>query len=211
MSLILACDSVALGFSLANFFANGSKDVIINRLDQYGGYVAAKAVGNVITPEVLLPIFVKSKVAFDLLQHSSSLPGQPEGVATVTLVFSTAGLITKTGDVPTNATMKAVIAAFVEYMSSVTNSGNIPFAYIRMRRLNLTFKQHIQMQLILFGLLVSVTGCCIVVVCFTKRFIKRSRLFFKKSVNTIQIIKKFRLTRLRNSNLRLVKVVKLGN
>lgn len=39
--LMLARDSVALGFSLANFFANGGKEILINSAAQYGGYIAA--------------------------------------------------------------------------------------------------------------------------------------------------------------------------
>ena len=35
--LLLARDSVALGFSLANFFANGGKEILINSAAQYGG------------------------------------------------------------------------------------------------------------------------------------------------------------------------------
>ena len=55
--LLLARDSVALGFSLANFFANGGKEILINSAAQYGGYIAATAVGNSITPEILIPAF----------------------------------------------------------------------------------------------------------------------------------------------------------
>ena len=93
--LLLARDSVALGFSLANFFANGGKEILINSAAQYGGYIAATAVGNSITPEILIPVFANSKLATDFLQLSNNLPGQPERVATVALVFSTAGLLTK--------------------------------------------------------------------------------------------------------------------
>ena len=35
--LMLARDSVALGFSLVNFFANGGKQILINSAAQYGG------------------------------------------------------------------------------------------------------------------------------------------------------------------------------
>ena len=206
--LLLARDSVALGFSLANFFANGGKEILINSAAQYGGYIAATAVGNSITPEILIPVFANSKLATDFLQLSNNLPGQPERVATVAFVFSTAGLLTKTGDIPTNATMGALIAAFADYMGSVVNSGNVPFVYRRPKRMNLTFKQHMQMQLLLLGLLVTISGCSIVIIYFTKSLIRRSWLFFKKSIKTI---KKFRLKRLNNSNSRLVKWIKLND
>jgi hypothetical protein len=180
------------GFSLANFFANGGKEILINSAAQYGGYIAATAVGNSITPEILIPVFANSKLATDFLQLSNNLPGQPERVATVALVFSTAGLLTKTGDIPTNATMGALIAAFADYMGSVVNSGNVPFFYRRPKRMNLTFKQHMQMQLLLLGLLVAISG----VIYFTKSLIRRSWLFFKKLIKTI---KKFRKTYFNNN------------
>lgn len=205
---MLTRNSVALGFSLANFFANGGKEILINSAAQYGGYIAATAVGNSITPEILIPVFANSKLAADFLQFSNNMPGQPERVATVAFVFSTAGLLTKTGDIPTNATMGALIAAFADYMGSVVNSGNVPFGYRRPKRMNLTFKQHMQMQLLLLGLLVAISGCSIVIIYVTKILIKRSRLFFKKSIKTI---KKFRLKRLNNSNSILVKWVKLND
>lgn len=46
--LMLAQESFALGFSLANFFTNGGKDVLINSAAQYGGYIATTTVGNAI-------------------------------------------------------------------------------------------------------------------------------------------------------------------
>lgn len=205
---MLTQNSVALGFSLANFFANGGKEILINSAAQYGGYIAATAVGNSITPEILIPVFANSKLAADFLQFSNNMPGQPERVATVAFVFFTAGLLTKTGDIPTNATMGALIAAFADYMGSVVNSGNVPFGYRRPKRMNLTFKQHMQMQLLLLGLLVAISGCSIVIIYVTKILIKRSRLFFEKSIKTI---KKFRLKRLNNSNSILVKWVKLND
>ena len=180
--LLLARDSVALGFSLANFFANGGKEILINSAAQYGGYIAATAVGNSITPEILIPVFANSKLATDFLQLSNNLPGQPEKVATVASVFSTAGLLTKTGDIPTNATMGALIAAFADYMGSVVNSGNVPFVYRRSKRMNLTFKQHMQMQLLLLGLLVAISGCSIVIIYSTKSLI----IILKDCISTLR-------------------------
>ena len=179
---LLTRDSVALGFSLANFFANGGKEILINSAAQYGGYIAATAVGNSITPEILIPVFANSKLATDFLQLSNNLPGQPEKVATVASVFSTAGLLTKTGDIPTNATMGALIAAFADYMGSVVNSGNVPFVYRRSKRMNLTFKQHMQMQLLLLGLLVAISGCSIVIIYSTKSLI----IILKDCISTLR-------------------------
>ena len=192
--LMLAQDSVAMGFSLVNFFANGGKQILMNSAAQF----FATSVGNTITPEILVPIFANSKLAADFIQCSNTMPVQAERVARVAFVFATAGIITKTTDIPTNATM----GALVEYMGSVVNSGKVPFIYRRPKRMNLTFKQHMQMQILLLGLLFAITGCSIVIIYFTKCLIRRSRLFFKKSIKTI---KKFRLKRLNNSNSILVK------
>ena len=65
--LMLARDSVALGFSLVNFFTNGDKQILINSAAQYGGYITATAVGNTIIPEILIPVFANSNLAADFL------------------------------------------------------------------------------------------------------------------------------------------------
>ena len=63
------------------------------------------------------------------------------------------------------------------------------------------------MQLLLVGLLVTILGCSIVIIYFTKSLIRRSWLFSKKST---KMIKKFRLKRLNNSNRILVRWIKLN-
>lgn len=161
--LILTRDTVAFGFSLANFFANGGKQVLINSAAQYGGYIASTAIGNNIGPSILLPIISNSKLAGDFIQFSNNMPVQPERVATVAFVFSTAALITKTGDIPMNATMGALIATFADYMSSVTSSGSTPFIHRIPKRMNLTLKQHILMQFLFLGVSVTIVVCSIVI------------------------------------------------
>jgi hypothetical protein len=200
--LMLSRDSVAMGFSLADFFANGGKQILLNTAAQYGGYIASTAVGNTLTPSILIPVVANSKLAADFLQASHGMPGQPERVAAVAFLFSAAGLITKVGDIPTNASMGAVIAAFAGYMGSVVNNGNVPFTYIHAKRMNFTFKQHMQMHVLLLGLIMASLGCSVIVIYFTKKLIRRSRSFFK----TIQ---NFRLKRLNKSNSRLVKWIKI--
>ena len=98
--LTLGRDAVATAFLLADFFANDSKQILINSAAQYGGYFAAKTVGNQIFPSIIIPIVANSKLSADFLQASQNMPGHPERVATVAFVFSTAGLITKTADIP---------------------------------------------------------------------------------------------------------------
>jgi hypothetical protein len=45
------------------------------------------------------------KVASDFIQASHNMPGQSERAAAVAFLLSTAGLLTKTNDITTNATM----------------------------------------------------------------------------------------------------------
>lgn len=138
-------------FTLADFFANDGKQVLINSAAQYGGYFAAKAVGNTIVPSILIPIVANSKLGADFLPTSQGMPGHPERVATVAFIFSTAGLITKTADIPTNATMGALIPALADYMGSfVSNNGPIPFVFISRKRtlIKRTFKQEVQMEML---------------------------------------------------------------
>ena len=204
--LMLARDSAVLGFSLMNFLENGGKKILINSAAQYVGYVSTKAVANNITPDMVFPVIVNSKIAVNFLQVTNKLPGQPETVATVAGAFTIAGLLARNTDIPTNALTGGLIAAFADYMASVVTSGKVPFAYYRPKRLNLTFKQHMKMEILLLGSLFAIAGCFIIIIYFTKTLIKRSRLFFKKSIKTI---KNFRLKRLTNSNKKLVKWVKI--
>lgn len=123
--LTLGRDTVSTAFSLADFFANDGKQILINSAAQYGGYFAAKTVVNQIALSILIPIVANSKLGTDFLQASQNMPGHPERVATVAFVFSTAGLITKTTGIATNATMGALIAAFADYMSSFVNNNGL--------------------------------------------------------------------------------------
>lgn len=83
------------------------------------------------------------------------MPIQTKRTTTVALLFSAAAAITKSGDIPTNAAIGPLIAVFVQYMLSVPTNGNHPFAYIHGRRINLTTKQHIQMELLLTGIIIG--------------------------------------------------------
>lgn len=200
--LALGRDAVVTAFSLADFFANGGKQILINSAAQYGGYFAAKTVGNQIDPSILIPIVANSKLGADFLQASQAMPGHPERVATVAFVFSSAGLITKTTDILTNATMGALIAAFADYMASfVNNNGPIPFAFMSSRRrlIKRTFREQIKMEMLLLGLILASLGCFVIVVVFTKNFLKKS----------IKTIKNFRVKPWYNSNTTLVEWIKM--
>lgn len=94
---------LVIGFSVGDFFANGGKQILINSIAQYGGYIGATTVNNVMTPLILIPIVSNLNIAKDFILVSSNMPEQAERVATVTLLFSAAGLITKTGNIPINA------------------------------------------------------------------------------------------------------------
>lgn len=151
-----------------------------------------------------MPLFTNSKIATDYLEATQSMPGHAERVATVALVFSLGGLIIKTGDLPTNLGMVSLVIAFADYMASVGNSGGHPFGYLRAaKRLNLTFKQHAQIQLLL-----STLTFFIVVIYLTKNLIngnlmKGSRSFVKRSIKNLQQFypSKKRMVKLNFTNL----------
>lgn len=157
--LALGRDYVATAFTLGDFFANGGKQIILNSLAQYGGYVGAQAVGNQFTPQILLPIISNTQLASKFLQ----IPGMPpvqERIATLAFTLGAGAAVTKTGDVPMNIAAGTLIAALSQYMGSCVNNGNIPFAYMHPKRMNLTLKQHIQMQILIIGGIVIIV-CCI--------------------------------------------------
>ena len=95
-----------------------------------------------------------------------------------------------------NASMGALIAASSDYIVSTINSGNTPFFYRKSKCMNLSFKQDVQIELLLLGLIVAISGCSLIIIYSTKILTRRSGLFFKKSIRTI---KKFELKRLNNS------------
>ena len=91
--------------------------------------------------------------------------------------------------------MGALIAAFADYMGSVVNTGNVLFVYRHSKRMNLTFKQHIQIQILLLGLILASLGYSVIIVYFTKKLVRGSKSFLRKFIKTI---KNFRLKRLNN-------------
>ena len=95
-----------------------------------------------------------------------------ERIATLAFTFGASAAVTKTGDVPMNIAAGTLIAALSQYMQSCVNNGNIPFAYIRSKRMKLTMKQHIQMQIL-------ITSCIVIIVCCTIAYIKCCRYCFK--------------------------------
>jgi hypothetical protein len=81
-------------------------------------------------------------------------------VATLAFTLGASPAVTKVGDVPMNLAAGALIRALSQYLASCVNSGNIPFAYIRLKRMNLTGKQMIQMEILSLGAIVIIV-CCI--------------------------------------------------
>ena len=109
---------------------------------------------------------------------------------------------------PTNLGMVSLLIGFVDYMASVGNPGGHPVGDVPgAKRLNLTFKQHMQMQLLLFLLMLFTIGSFIIVIYLTKSLIngnlmKGSRSFVKRSIKKL---KKFY-----PSNKRMVKLIGCG-
>ena len=137
--LALGRDYAVNAFTLVDFFANGGKQVVINSLSQYGGYVGAQAVGNQFTPQILLLFISNTQLASQFLQLPGMLPVQ-ERIATLALTLGASAAVTKTGDIPTNIAAGTLVAALSQYMESCVNNGNIPFAYIRSRRMKFPLK-----------------------------------------------------------------------
>ena len=191
--MILFQQSTITAFSLVDFFATNGKEVLINSAAQYGGYVASKAVGNNLTFSILMPVIANSKLATQFMQISHGMPGQVERVATVAFVFSTAGLLTRTADIPTNASMEAVIAAFAECMASAINNGNnVPFAHLKpnRRRIRLNCKQQVQMEImIISGIIIISIITWGINYSLKKSFAYVSKIKLNKSRNIIQKFK----------------------
>lgn len=62
------------------------------------------------------------------------------------------------------------------------------------------------MEMLLLGLILASLGCFVMVVIFTKKLIKGSKNFLKKSIKTI---KNFRIKPWYNSNITLVEWIKI--
>lgn len=134
-------------FSIMDFASHIDKQTVINSLAQLTSYIATKSVGNDFKPSTILPVIQNLKTGYDFIELGSTFVQQRERAATLALLYSTAGAITKVGDIPSNASMGALLAAFGEYMLSTMNAGNTPFIYHRVNRLapKFTFKQKVKL------------------------------------------------------------------
>ena len=118
--LSLGRDCFVTAFTGADFFMNGGKQVIFNALVQYGDYVGSQAIGNQVTPEMLLPIIANTQLTGKFLQ----IPGIPpvqERVATLALTYGAGAAVTKIGDIPMNFAAGAMISALSQYKGSTIN------------------------------------------------------------------------------------------
>lgn len=125
-----------------------------------------------------------------------------ERVATLAFLLSGTGLLSKTGDPVVNAGAGGFIyllAQYIEALGSSGSGGSTPFAVFHPNRKLRRFsrKEHLKCQLAIVGVLIITTGCSYVVVVFTKKLMKGSKKFFKKS---IRIIKNLRIKPWHNSN-----------
>lgn len=145
--LMMARETLVTAFSILDFASHIDRQIAINSLAQLGSYIATKSVGNDLKPSNILPVVSNLKTGYDFIQLGSDLVQQRERAATLALLYSTAGAITKVGDIPSNASMGALLAAFGEYMLSTMNTGNTPFIYHRANRLapKFTFKQQVKL------------------------------------------------------------------
>ena len=191
MILALGRESLVTAFTVLDLFTN--KQVLVNGVAQFAGYVGTNAIGNHMTPEIMLPILTNTKLAVKFLQ----LPGTssvPERVATLAFTFGAGATVTKVGDIPTNFALGATITALSQYMQSCVDNGSVPFAYIRSRRVNLSIKQHAQMQFLIFDSL-------IIIVCSIGAYIYLNRYCFKLGKSL-----KYRLSRRRSVKVKFIPI-----
>lgn len=146
--LMLTRDALATAFSIMDFASSVDKQMVINSAAQLASYIATKSVGNNFEPSTIIPIISNLKTGYDFIELSSNVVQKHERAATIALLYSAAGAITKVGDIPSSASMGALLAAFGEYMLSTMNNGNTPFIYHRTNRLapKFTFKQKIKLS-----------------------------------------------------------------
>jgi len=145
--LMMAYETLVTAFSILDFASHIDRQIAINALTQLGGYIATKSVGNDLKPSNILAVISNLKTGYDFIQLSQNLVQQRERAATLALLYSTAGALTKVGDIPSNASMGALLAAFSDYILSTMNNGNTPFVYHRANRLapKFTFKQQVKL------------------------------------------------------------------
>ena len=145
--LMMARETLVTAFSIVDFASHIDRQIAINALAQLGSYIATKSVGNNLNASNILPVVSNLKTGYNFIELGSDLIQQRERAATLALLYSTAGALTKVGDIPSNASMGALLAAFGDYMLSTMNTGNTPFIY---RPANLlapkfTFKQQVKL------------------------------------------------------------------
>ena len=70
--LVLGQDSFVRAFTIADFLANEGKQVLVNASAQYGAYIGSQAIGNQVTPEIVLPVIANLPLAGKFLQ----IPGK---------------------------------------------------------------------------------------------------------------------------------------
>lgn len=137
-------------FSIIDFLSHIDKEIAINSLAQLASYTATKSVGNNFNPSNILPVISNLKIGNDFIQMASTVSQQRQRVATLALLYSTAGSITKVGDITSNVSMEALLAAFGDYMISTINTHNTPFIYRRPIRLLPRFTFKCQLKLTSF-------------------------------------------------------------
>ena len=117
-----------------------------------------------------------------------------ERVATLAFLFSGTGLLSKTGDPVLNAGADGFIYLLFQYIDTIAKyggGGSVPFLVpLPNRRLRIfTRKQHVQCQLAIAEIFILTAVCGYIILIFTKKSIRGSKNFFKKSIKTIKNFK----------------------
>ena len=193
--LMMSRDLLSYAFSIPEFLAQGSGEIIKN--------VGAQALGygfGVLTDrpfeaiKLLPPIISSAPQTYDFVTQVTGVT-RLERVATLAFLFSGTGLLSKTGDPVLNAGAGGFIYLLSQYIDTIAKSGggggSIPFivALPNKRFRRFTTKQHLQCQLAIAGIFILATGCGYIIVIFTKKWIKESKSFLK---NPLKQLKNFR-------------------
>ena len=192
--LMMSRDLLSYAFLIPEFLAQGGGEILKN--------VGAQALGygfGVLTDrpfeatKFLPPIISCAPQTYDFVTKVTGVT-RVARVATLAFIFSGTGLLSKTGDPVLNAGAGGFIYLLSQYIDTIAKSGGggfVPFLVpISNRRLRIfTRKQHVQCQLAIVGIFILTAGCGYVILIFTKRSIRGSKNFFKRSIKKIKNLK----------------------
>lgn len=185
--LMMSRDLLSYAFSIPEFLAQGGAEIIKN--------IAAQAVGysfGVLTDrpfesiKFLPPIIRCAPQTYDFVTQVQGVT-RLERASTIAFLFSGTGLLTKTGDPILNmgaGSFIYLLAQYIDTMSKSGGGGSIPFIIVLpntgFRRF--TIKQHIQCQLAIMTILISILGSPYLIIFVSKKINRLIKIKLKNSL-----------------------------